>query len=148
MRAKMLECFAWEPYFYAAGRKGCLNCGPFCSAGGGGVQQHRTGHGHNRLLNQIMCAPIWGLQFRFRALCDTFGVLRSYTLYSHASKSPVSNIRATDSIICLESKLKYYLFTKTYSASICSFRICAFISVNIKRIPVDQLLFALYKNPQ
>ena len=39
-----------------------------------------------------MCAPIWGSQFRFRALCDTFGMLRGYTLYSHASKSPVSHL--------------------------------------------------------
>ena len=46
----------------------------------------------NGLLNQIMYAPIWCSQFRFRALCDAFGVLRGDTLYSHASKSPVSHL--------------------------------------------------------
>ena len=31
---KFWEYFAGERYFYASGRKGCWNCGPFCSAGG------------------------------------------------------------------------------------------------------------------
>ena len=35
-RAKILVCFAGERYFYAFGRNGCSNSGPFCSAGGGG----------------------------------------------------------------------------------------------------------------
>ena len=38
-RAKILEYFAGEQYFYASGRKGCSKCGPFCSAGGG-VLEH------------------------------------------------------------------------------------------------------------
>ena len=44
-----------------------------------------------QFLNHIMYAPVWGSQFRFRALCDTFGVLRGYTLSSHAWKSPVNH---------------------------------------------------------
>ena len=56
------------------------------------ITPSQNGAQSHKFIDQVVHVPIWGSQFRFRALCDIFGVLDGYTLSNHASKSPVNHL--------------------------------------------------------
>ena len=65
-------------------------CDQFMNGVSNQVHQHNTGRGHNSF-SITSCMRQFGAHSLFRALCDTFDVLRGYTLSSHAWKSPVNH---------------------------------------------------------